>query len=120
MGLVFVCVALTVLSVQQLSDSSKYKFRYDVLEKIGLSKKQVRSLLLRQMAGYYLCPALLALVISGKMVLCISGNFVRGTGVSSCVSTYFVEGTMLFMGIYLVYFAVTFLCFQRSIFLKER
>lgn len=56
MGLVFVCVALTVLSVQQLSDSSKYKFRYDVLEKIGLSPKQVRSLLLRQMAGYYLCP----------------------------------------------------------------
>lgn len=120
MGLVFVCVALTVLSVQQLSDSSKYKFRYDVLEKIGLSQKQVRSLLLRQMAGYYLCPALLALVISGKMVLCISGNFVRGTGVSSRVSTYFVEGTLLFMGIYLVYFAVTFLCFQRSIFLKER
>ena len=120
MGLVFVCVALTVLSVQQLSDSSKYKFRYDVLEKIGLSPKQVRSLLLRQMAGYYLCPALLALVISGKMVLYISGIFVRGTGVSSRVSTYFVEGTLLFMGIYLVYFAVTFLCFQRSIFLKER
>ena len=34
-GLVFLCVALTVLSVHQLSDSAKYKFRYGVLKKIG-------------------------------------------------------------------------------------
>lgn len=31
-GLVFLCVALTVLSVQQLSDSAKYRFRYNVLK----------------------------------------------------------------------------------------
>ena len=30
-GLVFLCVALTVLSVHQLSDSAKYRFRYLVL-----------------------------------------------------------------------------------------
>ena len=34
-GLVFLCVALTIMSVQQLSDSSKYRFRYDVLSKLG-------------------------------------------------------------------------------------
>ncbi len=33
MGLVFLCVALTVLAVQQFSDSAKYRFRYGVLEK---------------------------------------------------------------------------------------
>jgi hypothetical protein len=32
-GMVFLCVAMTVLSVQQISDSAKYKFRYDVLKK---------------------------------------------------------------------------------------
>ena len=38
-GLVFLCVALTVLSVQQLSDSAKYRFRYGGLQKRGLKKK---------------------------------------------------------------------------------
>ena len=40
-GLVFLCVALTVLSVQQLSDSAKYRFRYGVLQKIGIKKKKL-------------------------------------------------------------------------------
>lgn len=40
-GLVFLCVALTVLSVQQLSDSAKYRFRYGVLRKIGIRKKNL-------------------------------------------------------------------------------
>ncbi len=40
-GLVFVCVALTVLSVQQLSDSTKYRFRYDVLRKLGLDRREL-------------------------------------------------------------------------------
>ncbi len=35
-GLVFVCVAVTVLSVQQLSDSAKHKERYEVLKKLGV------------------------------------------------------------------------------------
>lgn len=40
-GLVFLCVALTVLSVQQLSDSAKYKFRYGVLQKLGLKNERL-------------------------------------------------------------------------------
>ena len=35
-AVVFLCVALTVLSVQQLGDSGKYRFRYDTLRKLGL------------------------------------------------------------------------------------
>ena len=33
---VIFCSALTVLSVQQLGDSGKYRFRYDTLRKLGL------------------------------------------------------------------------------------
>ena len=39
-GLVFLCVTFTVLAVQQLSDSAKYRFRYEVLKKLGLNKKK--------------------------------------------------------------------------------
>lgn len=115
MGLVFVCVAMTVLSVQQLSDSAKYKFRYDVLAKLGLNRKQLRGLILRQMAAYYLCPAILAMIISGKMILAVSNGFVEMTGVPSAPGGFFLKSIALFFGIYLVYFVMTYISFQKNV-----
>ncbi len=115
MGLVFVCTAMTVLAVQQLSDSAKYKFRYDVLAKLGLGRAQIRGLILKQIAAYYLCPALLAMIISGKMILLVSNAFVTATGVPVAASRFFLESIALFFGIYLVYFIVTYVGFKRNI-----
>ena len=120
MGLVFVCVAMTVLSVQQLSDSAKYKFRYDVLVKLGLDRKHIRGLILKQLAAYYLCPALLAMVISGKMILFVSSRFVLMTGVPAAAGGFFLRSIALFFGIYLVYFIVTYVGFRRNIEEKRR
>ena len=120
MGLVFVCVAMTVLSVQQLSDSAKYKFRYDVLAKLGLDRKHIRGLILKQLAAYYLCPALLAMVISGKMILFVSSRFVLMTGVPAAAGGFFLRSIALFFGIYLVYFIVTYVGFRRNIEEKRR
>lgn len=114
-GMVFVCVAMTVLSVQQLSDSAKYKFRYDVLTKLGLGRRQLRGLILRQMAAYYLCPAILALIISGKMILAVSGGFVRMTGVPTSPGGFFLKSIALFFGVYLIYFIVTYVSFTRNV-----
>lgn len=115
MGLVFVCTAMTVLAVQQLSDSAKYKYRYDVLAKLGLGRRQICGLILRQIAAYYLCPALLAMVISGKMILFASNAFVGATGVPVGASRFFLESVCLFFGIYLVYFIVTYVGYKRNI-----
>lgn len=114
-GLVFVCVAVTVLSVQQLSDSAKYKFRYDVLAKLGLERSRIRHLIGKQLAAYYLCPAILAMVISGKMILFISSRFVSMTGVPASVGGFFTRSIVLFFGIYLVYFVVTYVGFIRNV-----
>lgn len=119
-GMVFVCVAMTVLSVQQLSDSAKYKFRYDVLTKLGLDHRQLRGLILRQMAAYYLCPAILAIVISGKMILAASNGFVAMTGVPASPGGFFLRSIALFFGIYLVYFIVTYVDFTRNVEEKSR
>lgn len=114
-GLVFVCVAVTVLSVQQVSDGAKYKYRYDVLSKLGLGRAAIEQLLLKQLAAYYLCPALLAVVISGRMILFASSRFIMMTGVPTAVGGFFGKSVALFFGIYLVYFVVTYVEFKRSV-----
>ncbi len=119
-GLVFVCVAVTVLSIQQLSDSAKYRFRYDVLAKLGLERNQIRRMILKQLAAYYLCPALFAMVISGKMILFVSKQFVIETGVPVFAGIFFLKSIALFFGIYLVYFVVTYVGFKRNVEEKHR
>lgn len=114
-GLVLVCVAVTVLSVQQLSDSAKHKERYEVLKKLGVGSRKIRGLVAKQLVAYYLCPALLAMVISGKMILFASGKFVLLTGVPVSAGIFFAESAALFLGIYVVYFIVTYVGFIRNI-----
>ncbi len=114
-GLVFLCVALTVLSVQQLSDSVKYNFRYRVLSQIGYSRKQIGRIVLRQLAGYYLCPACVALAISGLISVYAGNRFDFYTGVHASPATYFLVSSALFFGIYLMYFIMTYIGFRRNV-----
>lgn len=115
MGLVFVCVALTVLSVQQLSDSAKYKFRYGVLHKIGLGRREIIGVIGKQLFGYYLCPVLLASLISGIIALYISKKFIFYIGIPTPVFQYFGIAFLLFFGIYTLYFIATFTGFKRNV-----
>lgn len=114
-GLVFLCVSLTVLSVQQLSDSVKYGFRYQVLSQIGYSRKSINRIVLKQLSTYYLCPALVALVISGLISIYAGNRFDFYTGVHTSPAMYFLFSTVLFFGIYFVYFLVTYIGFKRNI-----
>ena len=114
-GLVFVCVALTVLSVQQLSDSAKYKFRYGVLGKMGLSRREVAGVIRRQLVAYYLCPAAFAAAVAGIIALFISRKFIFYTGVETEVFQYFGMSFLLFCGVYALYFVTTYVEFRQNV-----
>ena len=114
-GLVFLCVALTVLSVHQLSDSAKYKFRYSVLEKLGMDRRAIRMVILKQLVCYYLCPVILASVIGGSVSVFMSGKFIFYTGIHSAVIYYFGLSFLLFIGIYALYFITTYVSFRKNV-----
>ena len=117
-GLVFLCAAFTVLAVQQLSDSAKYKFRYGVLEQLGLNRREKEQIIWKQLAAYYLCPALFAGVISGMISVFISYKFIFYTGVEASVIRYFAASSGLFFGIYALYFVATYVGFKRNVNIK--
>ena len=75
----------------------------------------MHGLIFKQLAAFYLCPALFAILISGKMMLFAGKLFVFATGVPVSPGSFFLKSTALFFGIYLVYFAVTFISFCRNV-----
>ena len=118
-GLVFVCVALTVLSVQQLSDSAKYRFRYQVLHQIGLGQREISKVILKQLAGFYLCPILFAALISGTISIYLGWKFNVHTGTHTAAAGYFGLAFLLFLCVYTVYFVVTYVGFLRNVLAKD-
>lgn len=118
-GLVFLSVALTVLSVQQLSDSAKYKFRYSVLRKLGMNRREIDFLIWKQLICYFLCPVFLAVIIGGSVSVFMSGKFIFYTGIRSAVFSYFGLSFLLFFGIYVVYFITTYVSFRRNVGAEE-
>lgn len=113
-GIIFLCAAMTILSVQQLSDASKYQFRYQVLQKLGLRNREIRKVILKQLVTYYLCPMAAAVVISGMISIFASQQFVLYTGIETPVLYYYGMSLLLFIGIYLIYFTATYIGFKKN------
>ena len=120
MGLVFVCIALTVLSVQQLSDSARYRFRYQVLHQIGLSRRELSGVIGKQLTCFYLCPILFAAVISGTIAIYLGSKFNFYTGTHTAAAGYFGIAFLLFLAVYLIYFTVTYVGFRRNVLSSDR
>ncbi len=114
-GIVFVCVALTILAVQQLSDSSKYRCRYVILRKLGLNERSVNRIILKQLLGYYMIPGIVSLIISGIIAVFAGNNFVKYTGVSGSGMYYFGISALVFFGVYVIYFIATYVGFKKNV-----
>jgi len=57
-------VTLSVLALQQLTETQDNKERYLTLSKIGANKKMINRLLFRQIGFYFISPLILASFIS--------------------------------------------------------
>lgn len=119
-GLVFLCIALTILAVQQMSDSGKYKFRYDVLRKLGLSERQIDGVVIKQLLIYYMIPALFAVLLSSGISIFMGNKFVEYTGASGNGLYYFGLSLIIFFGVYLLYFIATCVGFLRNIGMNKK
>ena len=114
-ALIFLCVALTILAVQQLSDSSRYRYRYDVLRKLGVSSRGINKIVRKQLSMYYLVPIAVSLFLSAFIGIFAGNRFVFYTGTTSSSLSYFVISVAVFMAVYLLYFAATYLGFKRNV-----
>lgn len=114
-ALVFICVALTILAVQQLSDAAKYKFRYKVLHHLGVNDHQKSKLVLKQLLVYFGFPIMIPVMVSMIISLKLNQVMLSGTQIQSDNYTFFGLALVLFLIAYGIYFSVTYINFKRNI-----
>ena len=115
-GFIFLCTALTVLAVQQLSDAEKFKSRYTVLHQLGLNRKDIARVVLKQLGLYYLCPLVLSVVLSLFFGTLASEVLMSLTGVQTWFFQYYLLAFLVFLALYMSHFLITYIGFQRKIF----
>jgi len=114
-GIVFLCAALTIMTVQQLSDASKYRFRYEILKQLGMNKRETEKVVLKQLAVYYLCPYIISIILSMFIGMFASERFVYFTGIQAAIFQYYVLALLVFSVVYTAYFIVSYVGFIRNL-----
>ena len=117
-AVVLMVICLTILSLQQLLDAGKYKYRFSVLRKLGVEDAQIGKLVLKQLGVWFGLPIIVAIIVSTVVI----AYFIQT--VSAEISAYIGFGTLMVqigvtVGILtlllLCYFISTWILFRRSI-----
>lgn len=117
-GVVLLIICFTVLSLQQLSDSSDFKYRFSILRNMGISEGQLNRIILKQMGIWFGTPVLLAFIINILLVLFMIDSFYAELsayiGIQS-VMTSSVAALSAVMVLLSCYFISTLILFKRNI-----
>lgn len=115
LGLCLLIICATVLAVQQLSDSAKFKYRFDVIRKMGVSAKEANRIVLKQLAAYFLFPVVIPVVLVVCMVVMVSGILQYSMISGAEASGGFLLGFVVLMVIYACYLVWTYVGYRRNI-----
>lgn len=122
LGTVLLMISLTVLALQQLSDSIEHRSRFNVLKKLGVKEDDINKIILKQISIYFVIPIFIALI---GFVIFISNYYILN---SEIINSYIgdkafviniVIAMILMIFIYVCYFAGTYYTFKRNIKSKE-
>ena len=69
LALVLTMTAATILTIQQLSETERYRRQFALLHKLGMGEADMHNALRKQFVIYYAMPILPSLLISGPFIL---------------------------------------------------
>lgn len=118
LGCVLLMITLTILSLQQLSDSIEHKGRFNTLRRLGIDEKEINKLVLKQIGIYFTMPLFIALIGFGlfmySFVVMYEEVLNAYVGDKAIMLNIFIGITLMLL-IYTGYFISTYFTFKRNI-----
>ena len=114
LAFIFVAVVGTILSIQSLSDSTKYKYSYETLHKLGLNEKELNQTLQKQLIVFFIFPIIYPIFISILSSFSLNVLFQPFMTNDYSMLLYVVGNILLFLVIYLIYFLATYFSFKKN------
>lgn len=112
---IFTAVVGTILAIQSLSDSTKYKYRYTVLRKLGVQDRQLFKTVRKQLLLFFLFPLVYPIIVSICTITSLNDLFKLILANDTVYLVYFFSNLILFLMIYAIYFMATYFGFKKNI-----
>lgn len=110
LGIVFLIASAVILALQQLSQASDNRQRYQILKKIGAEKKMISQSIFMQLSIYFFMPLLLG-IIHSVVGIQVVNIIVQVFGASDIFSASIITGGIIIL-IYGTYFLITYLGYK--------
>ena len=112
---IFTAIVATILAIQTLSDSTKYKYHYSILSKLGVEQSQIYKIIRKQILIFFLFPVIYPIIIDISVTTSL--NNLLNPALSSEYSYLYaiLYSLSLFLFIYLIYFVATYFGYKKNI-----
>ena len=117
MAFIFIASVCTILAIQSLTDSTKYRYRYDVLNRLGVKKEKIYKTIRKQLLVLFGLPIIYPIIISFCLITSINNVYKTLLANDYIYLSYYLEGLAVFLVIYIIYYIATYFEFKRI--LKE-
>lgn len=106
LGLVFVMATGSIIYFKQLTEATSDKFRYDILRKIGVSRKAINNGIVNQIAFIFIVPLIVA-IAHYLVILALLKRLFFNSMASSNLLPPILVCIMVFVTIYIIYYVLT-------------
>lgn len=114
-GLIFACIAAAVLAVQQLADSVRYQYRYEILSKLGMNAHNIGKLIGRQTLLYFGLPLIFPIPVSILLTLGIKKLLLDKLVTPELFIWSAVLSVGIFLLVYALYVLAAYLSYKRKV-----
>jgi len=112
---IFTAIVGTILAIQSLSDSNKYKYRYQVLSKLGVNNDKLYKTIFKQLSIFYIFPVIYPIIVSICTIYSMNKLFKITLATNTIYLKYFVMNLGLFLIPFMIYFIATYFGFKKNI-----
>ncbi len=116
LALALTMTAATILTIQQLSESERYRRQFQLLQKLGMDHREMAKTLTRQFAIYYALPAVPPVLIGVPFLLHLANAPEPGVMVgASSPLVIVITALAVFFLIYAIYILLAYTSMKRNV-----
>lgn len=117
-SLVLIVICLTILALQQLTDSSEHRQRFKIIEKLGVDKTQISKYIRQQMSVWFGIPIITSFAGAGATLtylICANyRSYIPYVTRQEVITNIFIV-YVTFIIVFICYFSFTYFLFKRNI-----
>lgn len=115
LSFIFIASVGTIIAIQSLSDSNKYKYRYKVLSNLGVRDDNLYKTVRKQLLILFGIPIIYPIILNFCLITSINNIYKIMLDSNTIYLAYFIGTLVEFLVIYTIYYIATYFSFKRNI-----